>query len=331
MKKSLGPNIYFFLLSFFSSIFILSCDSKHNNKLERSLASPNDISLAEALNTPETITFSLVKKLVLTDNCTSCHNSEGAMKANVAVNSHEELFGLSGGKTTVKPFSPEESSLYNTLILPSGPRHMPPFNKPQLSGEQISLVYQWISNGAKKELSQKVETPKTLAQELQPYFEKPETIDYGLVNKYIFSKTCNECHSWDGSKADIDGAISYTDFDTTDYQSFIFSDDITGGQLVNSVQQEWVTDENGQRTQKTKKIKGSTTYKAVAINLRMPPTEDGYPLLNIQLVKLLRLWILNCGIENYDQIKNDTLLDPIENEDVFLTGKVRNCHSQNKN
>ena len=52
----------------------------------------------------------------------------------------------------------------------------------------------------------------------------------------------------------------------------------------------------------------------------MPPAEYGFELLNGLRIKILRLWILNCAIEDYSKMGEEDLL---QNEDDLE--KVRSC------
>lgn len=262
------------------------------------------------LNEPEKIVFDDVNRLVLQKACIECHSVSGNNIAGVNVESFEALLGRDS-KQTLTPFNPEDSSLYNTLILPKGqPRHMPPINQPQLTEDEINLVYQWIANGAKLEVTEKPDRPKSQAEVLRPFFDKPETIDYQVVNKHVFSKSCNDCHSANGSKAS-DEAILYGQ-DMTTYKGVISN----FGIVPNQLEDKFVDDGEGGKKRK----RGSRLYKSIAIHQSMPRESDGYEPVKALEVKLLRLWILNCAIEDFSAIEEDDL----KNRPNHL-GKIRNC------
>ena len=79
-----------------------------------------------------------------------------------------------------------------------------------------------------------------------------------------------------------------------------------------------------------KKIRGSRIYNSIAITQSMPPAyakdaqgntiPSGYEPMDSLRVKLLRLWIINCAIEDYSALTDDTLL-----LNPRPSGKVRDC------
>lgn len=194
---------------------------------------------------------------------------------------------------------------------------MPPLDKPQLNKDQINLVYQWVVNGAKKEKSQKVERPQSLQEELQPFFDQPQTVDYVAVNKYVFDNSCNKCHSWNGATPNHDDAISFG-HDMTTYESVLANKGIVFDKRGNPRLEDFL-EKNDQGVKKL--IKGSRMYKSAAIKQTMPPERDGYKPVDSLRLKLLRLWIINCVIEDYSKVdpETDNLKDRVKN------GKIRNC------
>ncbi len=289
---------------------LIACSAEHNSS-ERPIDEGLNQTILAKLEKPSEIFFQDVFELVLQENCSSCHNSENK-KAGVNLSNFNALLGK-GGKKVLSPFNPEQSSVYETLTLISGSRKMPPTSEDSLTENQINLVYQWINNGAKNKGGAVTERPKSLAEQLKPFFNKPEVIDYEIVNEKVFKSSCLDCHSDSGSKADQDGAILYGQ-DMTSYEVLFEGSGIVIDKLT-----DYVVQEDG----RLKKKKGSRIYKSMAINQSMPPTHDGYLPVNSLLVKLVRLWIKNCAIKNYDQIKdNDSL---IEDRDKY-SEKVRNCN-----
>ena len=265
--------------------------------------------MVERLKAPDQIYYEDVLDFILTESCTSCHNKSD-LKAEVDVSSYEATLGVNS-KRSVVPFDPAKSTLYQTLILKSGSRKMPPLDKPQLSENQINLVFQWINNGAKKKGAKVPARPKALSEQLAPYFESPEKVDYKVINDLVFKKNCLDCHSDQGSKSDQDGAILYGQ-NMTDYKSLFMDNGIVPERLT-----DYVISVDG----KLRKKKGSRIYKSMAINQTMPPAGDGYLPVDSLYIKLVRLWIENCAIEDYEAIKdNDDLID-----DEDSISKVRNC------
>ncbi len=271
------------------------------------------VSMAAALGAPESITFSDVKTLVFNEACIYCHSSTGSKLSNVALDSYGHALGQKASKSVIIPFNPEESSLYTSLLVESGSRHMPPFDKPQLTDDQKNLVFLWISNGAKENAKQVVKRPLSLSEVLGPYFRNPERIDYSVVKKHVFDTGCLDCHSKEGPKADFEGAIIYGQ-DMSDYQALFSNHGIVIDRLTN-----YVVRENG----RLKKKKGSRIYRAVGTEQTMPRPMDGYDPIDSRRVKLLRLWIKNCAIESYSDILEDKLLDP--KDPLYVNGKVRRC------
>ena len=244
------------------------------------------------------MTFESIQKFVITPHCIECHGGDDGLGF-VNLESYEAAFGQTGLKKTLSAFNPNRSSFYGTLVVESGSRKMPPANKPQLSEQQIQLVFEWINAGANqfasKEPVVRPEPEPTLSEQLQPYFESPESIDYEVVNSYIFQPYCLSCHSTESSSA-IDDAILYG-ANLTSYES-IFNP------FVPVVKK-------GDHHE-------SSVYESVAVNQTMPPIEDGYEVLDANLNRLLRLWILNCAVEEYDSENPGELI-----EDLDGVGKVR--------
>jgi len=276
-------------------------------------ANETSISMAAMLQQPESIIFSHVKTLVFKDACMECHTSTASMMSNVALDAYDQVLGLQNGKSVVVPFNPQDSSLYTSLLVKSGSRHMPPFEKPQLTEEQKNLVFLWISKGAKKEVTQVVKRPLSLGEVLAPYFTNPEIIDYSVVKLHLFDTGCLDCHSTDGSKANFESAISYGQ-DMTNYEALFSNNGVVKDRLI-----DYVIQENG----RLKKKKGSRIYRSVGTLQTMPRPKDGYDPVDSRRVKLLRLWIKNCAIESYAEVGEDNLLDS-ENP-LYVNGKVRNC------
>lgn len=307
-------------LILFISLFIVSCASEHGPIENLNNNTGEEAGVSALLEKSSSIVFADVQKHVLEPSCVSCHNGVKKTDAKVSLSTFKDLSGKGLTRNTVIPFSPERSLLFEVLLVPSGSRHMPPLNKKQLSKDQINLVFQWIKNGAKVEAAEKVERPKTLTELFQPYFNSPETIDYSIIKEHVFDNSCTKCHSNDEETVDWK-AVAYGQNMTTYKDLFknadnpFSTDGIVKGQLTDRYQ----IDAEGNQV----KIEGSRIFRSVAVSQSMPPAKDGYKPMNSLRTKLLRLWILNCAIEDYDQIKdNDNL---IESALEKKSNKVRSC------
>ena len=276
---------------------IVACEPSHTVVQPPSVPLSTSEKLKELLQKPENINFNHIQSLVLKSHCVSCHNPS-KRRGNVDLTSYENLISGLGFKKVVVPFDTKASSLFDTLIS-SGVRHMPPFKEPQLIAEQKDLIHAWISRGAKRLSSSIVQRPPSLKETLQPYFDKPETIDHKVIDEHVFKNHCFKCHSSESPLAED--------------EVLLFSADLTSYQtLFNSFEPVVV---KGQPEK-------SLIHRSVAIQQTMPPVKAGYDPLDSFLVKLMRLWILNCAIETYDSEEMGLVSNPNSPE------KVRFCDNQ---
>ena len=141
----------------------------------------------------ETITdsstlFAAAIRPILKSKCFSCHNERKA-KGELIMTSEEKI--LAGGKNGPlwKPGDALNSHMIQNINLPQeDKKHMPPKGKPQLSQEEIDLLFTWIQEGAdmKKMLSEYTETdtlkilaskfihlPKEQAEKVYPFAAAP--------------------------------------------------------------------------------------------------------------------------------------------------------------
>lgn len=108
----------------------------------------------------DAVVYAHLVKPILEAKCTGCHNPRKA-KGELVMETEAEL--LKGGKsgqlwdTTKKGFG----LLFERLHLPlDNKKHMPPRGKPQLTEEEIAILYQWVKCGA--DFKQKVlDLPET--------------------------------------------------------------------------------------------------------------------------------------------------------------------------
>lgn len=87
-------------------------------------------------------------KPILEQKCMSCHNV-GKLKGGLRLDSMAHI--LKGGENgpVLKDSMPELSEMYKRLVLSDNDdKRMPPKGKPQLSPNQVELIYWWIAQGA---------------------------------------------------------------------------------------------------------------------------------------------------------------------------------------
>lgn len=272
---------------------LAACQPEHRPGTAGRGADPAAVRLA--LTQPETIDYATVNRLVLSHHCVECHNPKDR-KDGVDLSTYHTLLAGRGDRQFIVPYNALGSPLY-TSLLAEGKRHMPPKDHPQISPDQISVVYLWLENGAKLNPQSVVARPPTLKEELKPYFLNPHTIDYGVVKKYVLGVACMKCHSTNGDAPDED-AINYSS-DMTSYESLFnpFTPVVVKG-----------------------RPQDSKLFQAPAITQSMPPVKKGYDPIDGLRIKLLRLWILNCAIEDINKQIDENLEPDPENPE-----KVRRC------
>lgn len=310
LPKFLTVQHFRFLCFLFVAWGFLACAPQHTSmRVEPTAEEQQQAEIQKLLQQPEIITFSDVHRLVFEPACTKCHSSEKKISG-VSLQTAEDVFNPTH-KNIVAPTEPNESLLYQTIIATSPPRQMPPRGEKALTATQKTLVFQWIKQGAKTDPEQEPTPVATLEEQLQPYFDRPEMIDYPVIQKYVFTDgSCIQCHSPHGSTP-VDDAI-LLGADLTDYKSLFYLNGIVPGVPYDEVKT------NGDGV--TNVTWGSSIYKSVAITQSMPPARRGYQPLSALRVKLLRLWILNCAIEDFSQITEDKLLNNVTGK-----GKIRLC------
>lgn len=116
---------------------------------------------------------------ILNNNCVSCHNKKRE-KGALLLNSKEGIIkGGENGEIIVSG-NPEESALYNRLVLPNDHEdHMPPKEKQQPGKEEIAVLKSWILKGTPFDKTiGELELPKTL---FIAFFPKNTPVDYPEV------------------------------------------------------------------------------------------------------------------------------------------------------
>jgi len=283
------------LLAGAAGLLLAACSPAEHIPKTSLAMSPEDPGLKTVLGKPTAVAFADVQKYVTSKSCTQCHDS--VKKTNgVDLSSYAAAMAGSNDRKFVIPKDALNSPMYNVLTA-EGKRHMPPLDHPQLSPDQVSLVFMWIDNGAKEFPDSVVVNPGTLKEQLQPYFDHPENIDYGVVKQYVLGVACMKCHSLNGDSPDKDAIMNSADM--TSYKSLfsVFTPVVVIGSPENS------------------KI-----FQAAAITQSMPPTKDGYDPIDSLRVKMLRLWILNCAIEDKTKLPGEVLTPNPDNPE-----KVRTC------
>src|ERR1043165_2188458 len=107
-----------------------------------------EIELKEELITDSSTLFTVAIKPILRSKCFSCHN-EKKSKGELVMTTEEKI--LSGGKNGPiwKPGDALNSHIIQKISLPEDDKkHMPPKGKPQLSQQEIDLLFTWIQSGA---------------------------------------------------------------------------------------------------------------------------------------------------------------------------------------
>ncbi|HSB92881.1 MAG TPA: DUF2231 domain-containing protein, partial [Flavitalea sp.] len=127
----------------------------------------------------DAVVFTDMVKPILDAKCIGCHNQQKA-KGELVMETPQLL--LKGGKTgllwdtAVKNFG----LMFDRIHLPEDQKkHMPPKGKPQLSDDEIDVLYQWVKHGADFKVKV-IELPETdsLRQIANVMFKTIETDEY---------------------------------------------------------------------------------------------------------------------------------------------------------
>src|SRR5947209_956266 len=88
---------------------------------------------------------------ILADNCYQCHGPDpGGRKANLRMDHPQTAFArLKDGKFAIVPGHPEQSEMIHRVTSTDPDLHMPPEGHDALPTAQISVLRQWIAEGAK--------------------------------------------------------------------------------------------------------------------------------------------------------------------------------------
>lgn len=131
--------------------------------------------------TDSTTVFAATIEPVLESKCYGCHN-EKKKKGNLVLTSLEDM--MQGGETGAlwKPGDPENSLLFERLMLPPDHEdHMPPKDKTQLTEDEINFISIWIEQGAdtKKKLNELLagDTLAKLADIIIPRYQQVAPVE----------------------------------------------------------------------------------------------------------------------------------------------------------
>lgn len=144
----------------------------------------------------QAVVFDHVIQPILEAKCVSCHNPD-KLKGKLALTDAAAL--RKGGKTgeLFVPGMPQVSLLLKRIHLPeSDKKHMPPANKPQLSPEEVTLLYLWVKADASFD-KKVVELPASdslrmlAAAYLKPAVSTEEEYDFAAADEEVIRKLNN--------------------------------------------------------------------------------------------------------------------------------------------
>lgn len=109
-------------------------------------------------NIEEAKVYEQLVQPILEQKCYSCHNAQ-KLKGGLRLDGMEHIKKGGEDGPVLKDSLPEMSELYKRLMLPEDDdKRMPPKGKPQLTPQQVEIIYWWIAQGA---------SPKATVKELQ--------------------------------------------------------------------------------------------------------------------------------------------------------------------
>jgi uncharacterized membrane protein len=142
------------------------------------------------------LVFRDVIEPVFESKCISCHNPDKTKGSLMLIDEKSVLKGGKDGKLFVAG-QPQLSLLLQRIHLPEGEKkHMPPSGKPQLTADELNLLYLWIKENA--EFKKKViDLPATdslrviAATFLKPAEETEEQYDFAAADEKLIKKLNN--------------------------------------------------------------------------------------------------------------------------------------------
>ena len=118
-----------------------------NMKLITALAACLSITTIYAAEDPP-VDFVKQIKPILADRCIECHNSE-TLLGELNLQNREHAFHKRKAGPAIVPGSPEKSMLYLALTLPPKDKKAMPATGHRIPKDEISMIRQWIAEGAK--------------------------------------------------------------------------------------------------------------------------------------------------------------------------------------
>ncbi len=99
-------------------------------------------------NLAEAKVYDHLVRPILEQKCYSCHN-EAKLKGGLRLDGMDHIRKGGENGPVIKDSVPEASELYKRLVLPeTDDKRMPPKGKPQLTPQQLEILYWWIEQGA---------------------------------------------------------------------------------------------------------------------------------------------------------------------------------------
>ncbi len=142
------------------------------------------------------VVFNDVIEPLFASKCTSCHNPDKTKGGLMLIDEKSVLKGGKDGKLFIAG-QPQLSLLLQRIHLPEGEeKHMPPSGKPQLTADEMKLLYLWIKENG--EMNKKViDLPATdslrmlAATYLKPTEETEEKFDFAAADDKTIKKLNN--------------------------------------------------------------------------------------------------------------------------------------------
>lgn len=150
----------------------------------------------EKVSINKALVFQDVIEPVFESKCISCHNPDKTKGGLMLIDEKSVLKGGKDGKLFVAG-QPQLSLLLQRIHLPEGEKkHMPPSGKPQLTADELNLLYLWIKENA--EFKKKVidlpanDSLRVIAATfLKPAEETEEQYDFAAADEKLIKKLNN--------------------------------------------------------------------------------------------------------------------------------------------
>ncbi|HEV3250606.1 MAG TPA: chitobiase/beta-hexosaminidase C-terminal domain-containing protein [Puia sp.] len=140
----------------------------------------------------EAVLFTDMVKPILDTKCVSCHNNKKA-KGELVMETPRLL--LKGGKNGAlwDTTAPNLSLILQRIHLPEEEKkHMPPIGKPQLSDQEMAILYNWIKRGANFMIKvtelEPTDTLRSIARNMFRSSDEEENYDFTAANEKTIQK-----------------------------------------------------------------------------------------------------------------------------------------------